>query len=301
MEKKQNGPIFVLLKYRSWRNSFKESMELLFTNIKTFLISLALPCLVIGIVTALFFVEFRSSDGGWAYAELAISVVIILFCLSAIRETIRLLMLEYSETKNLTTFNWKRKWKSLMVDALPPFYEMVVQAILIFLLLAVIIRWNLWYVQLIVGLVLILLVVPLNIVLNLQHFGQLSLIDAFKRTAKLSLRYFGSTWMLLFVSIILIALTVCLFFLPVFILNMAISASNAAVLYGDPSDLPSSILWIHFFLSLLLISIVSFSACFWLLPQYFHHFSMMKNEAEREKEERKRNATIETYRARIQS
>ena len=58
---------------------------------------------------------------------------------------------------------------------------------------------------------------------------------------KLAFRYFTSSWMMLLSTTFLTLISTAVVFMPLFVLNMAIHASNEAAMYGDAVNLPSSV------------------------------------------------------------
>ena len=151
-----------------------------------------------------------------------------------------------------------------------------------------------------VALIVVFLLVPFNLSIDSLQLDGIKFLQSVKNGFTY-LRYFASTLTVIFLAFLFILLVSAVCVLPVFILNQAISASDMAVFYGDPTDLPDSIYIIHFFLCVVSFTVITFSLTFWFLTQYFHDFSLLKKEEERNKEIAKQKLTRQTYRTYISS
>ena len=286
---KQSRPVYVLFKSRSYRADYNESVSLLMTNIKTFLFSLFPPAVASGLVFAVVFILLRHAAGYALVAEAGIALLLLAFLVALLRQVLNEMMKDFPQTNALKRIKWKTDVKGLLRNTLKPFYLLLLQLLVCIALFAVgySMQGKSVWVWLPVAAAVVFLVVPFNLSLNSLQYSGTGFLPAIVQGFKSVRHYYGSTLILLFLSLIVLALVSVLCFLPIFILNMAISASNEALALGDLSDLPTSVYVWHFVLSLVLFAVMQFSLLLWAFPQYFHHFSLMRKEADRKKEQDK--------------
>ncbi|MFA6819380.1 MAG: hypothetical protein WCR53_02375 [Bacteroidaceae bacterium] len=289
---KQNKPVCILFKSRSYRANFNEALEFLTANIKTFIVSLFPPAVATGLLLATLFVIFRHTAGHSFIIVTGIGVLLITYFTAVLRQGLKEMMKDYQRTNTVRQLHWKKDTKTVLLGALTSFYLLFLQVIILCALIALtaLLHVKLVYVLSPVIVVILFLIVPFNLSLNQLQYGEgnffQSIINGFKSTV----HYYGSTLILLFISLCVFLLVFAICYLPIFILNLSIAASNEAVSLGDPTDLPMSVFVLHFILSLILLSIIHFSSLLWALPQYFHYFSLLKKDEERKKEQEKLNA-----------
>lgn len=289
---KQNKSVYVLFKSRSYRANFNEALELLTANIKTFIVSLFPPALATGLMLAVLFIIFRHIGGRSLIIVASIAILLITYFTAILRQGLKEMMKDYPQTNTVRQLHWKKDTKTVLLGALTSFYLLFLQVVILCALitLTALLHVKLIYVLVPAILVILFLVVPFNLSLNQLQYGDSnffqSSVNGFKSTA----HYYGSTLILLFISLSVFLLVFAICYLPIFILNLTIAASNEAVSLGDATDLPTAVFVLHFILSLVLLSIVHFSSLFWAVPQYFHYFSLLKKNEERKKEQEKLNA-----------
>ena len=289
---KQNKSTYVLLKSRSYRANFNEALDFLISNMKVLIVSLFPPAVLTGLLLAVFFIIFRHTEGRTTMILSAVAVLFVTYFTAVLRQGLTEIMKGYSETNVVTPLHWKKQTKSILIGALNSFYLLFLQVVILGALLSLIIFLHIKFIYVFVPVVFVILflIVPFNLSLNQLQYGERRFLPSVVKGFKSIKHYYGSTLILLFISLSVIVLVFVVCYLPIFILNLTIAASNEALSYGDPSDLPNMVYVFHFILSLILLSVVHFSLLVWALPQYFNHFSLLKKEEERKKEQEKLRA-----------
>lgn len=288
INKKRDNKVLVLRKSRSYRADFAEALSLFVTNGPALLRSLLLPALMVGLVLAVLFALWRVSGPAAIVAESVVALLLVLYGLSVLMCILRHLVSENLDlsARRLTPVKTLKAPLPVLGEALTTFYALVVFAVVLGLLAFGAVKTMSVSPFLIIPFVVVafLLAVPWNLTLSALLYSDDGAWRCVKDGFRWSRRSFGSTLMLVFLSTVILALVACIAFLPLFVLNLAISASNAAVACGDPTDLPSYVYVVHFVLSVLLMGIVAFASLVWLLPQWLHYYSVLTREDDRLKE-----------------
>jgi hypothetical protein len=288
---KQHNNTLIISKSRSYRSDFNEGWKIFILNIPALLKSLWVPCCAAGVVLAILFAVWRLSSPVAAAIEGVVALLLILYIISVMTcATGHLLRTRI----DLTTRRIQpvRPLKDLLCfcsAALSPFYLLVVEFVVLGL-----IAWggtklfnvNPSLVSVAVALALIVSV-PFAVSFSGLVFSEEHSMKRLWEGARLSFSNFWGTLMLVFLSLLIVGIIIMLLFLPIFILNLAISASHAAVTYGDPTDLPNYVYVLHFFITVLLMSMAAFSCLIGIFPQYLHYFSLLTKK--KEKQEHQRN------------
>ena len=297
MKSKQNKPILVIGKSRSYRASFREAMNLIVSNPKILFVSLFPFPLAIGIVGALLL-----QLAGAGFISLAIGILAFSFAVSMLGTAFCEMMKDFGQTQALEKIVWKRDLNRLVKKSLTPFYMLALQMVLwAALAIGAVVCLGVhpgWMpaVGCAAALIVLALCVPFNTGLGFAWFSGLGFAKAALRGFTAMRHHYGPTLMLLFMSLVM-AMAICIVcFLPILILDMAAGASEVAVSFGDATDMPSSVYAIRFILRLVLFSTMAFTLLLWLVPLYLHHFSMQKKDDERKKELAKMQMTREAYR-----
>lgn len=296
MKTKQNRAILVLGKSRSYRASFREAANLIVSNLKTLFLSLYPFPVVMGLTGALLS-EFSNVD----IPVYLVGLVIFAFLVVSMREAFSCMMKDFQQTQKLKKIVWKTDWKGILIRSLVPFYLLVAQlAICVALTVGAVVCVNyhpgwFWGVVAIVVVLALVLCVPFNITLNYAQLSNFGFVKAAVRGFVAMRRHYGPTLMLLFMSLLIVGGMCMVCYLPILVLNMAMSASEVAVSFGDATDLPSSLYVVRFLLCIILFSLMGFLLLLWFVPQYLHHYSMEKKEDDRKKELEKMQMTREAY------
>jgi len=289
---KEKKSVYVLSKSRSYRANFNEALEFLTSNIKTFIVSLFSPAVATGLLLAFVFIIFRHIGEHFVMVLSGFSILLVTYFTAVLRQGLKEIMKNYQQTNIVSRLHWKKDMKTVLLGALPVFYLLFLQVVILCALiaLAVFLHIKLVYMLFVVLSIALLLIVPFNLSLNQLQYGDCGFFQSIVKGFKSAKHYYGSTLILLFISLCVFLLIFVVCYLPIFILNLTIAASNEALSLGDPTDLPVSVYVWHFILSLALLSIVHFSSLIWAMPQYFHYFSLLKKDEERKKEQEKLNA-----------
>ena len=299
---KQNKSAIILLKSRSYRANVKEAFHLFASNMKSFFLSLFPFPFFAGLVVAMLSVITRNVSNWLFWLSLCVAWIILVYLIAVFRQAFVYMLTDFGELQTIKKISWRKpEWK-IFRQALPTFYLLMIQSAIFFLLVwRGILLWSISPFCLIpVALIVVFLLVPFNLSIDSLQLDGIKFLQSVKN-GFMYLRYFASTLTVIFLAFLFILLVSAVSVLPVFILNQAISASDMAVFYGDPTDLPDSIYIIHFFLCVVLFTVITFSLTFWFLTQYFHYFSLLKKEEERNKEIAKQKLTRQTYRTYISS
>ena len=296
MKTKQNRPILVIGKSRSYRASFQDAANLIVSNLKTLCVSLFPFPLAIGIVGAVLL-----QLAGAGIVSLAVGIVVFSFAVSMFCTAFCQMMKDFGKTQVLEKISWKKDFKAIALKSLSPFYLLLLQtafwaALAIGTTVCIGLRPG-WAVAISGAAVLIVvaLCVPFNISLGCAWFSGLGFVKSALRGFTAMRHHYGPTLMLLFMSVIVIAVACIIGCTPLLILDRAVDASETAISFGDPTDMPSLIYVVRFILRLVLFSLMAFMLLLWLVPLYLHHFSMQKKDEERKKEQEKLQMTREAY------
>lgn len=289
IKQKPHSRPLVLRKSRSYRAGFNEAWSLLVSNLMPLLRSLALPSLIIGLVLAVLFALWRVSSPVAAITEGALALLLVLYVAAVMICIVRRLVTQNLdfETRRIRPVKAIKGSVEFVGEALTPFYALVVFTVVLALLAFGAVKAMSVSPYLIIPFIILalLLSVPWNLTLSALLYSDEGTWPCIKNGFRRSWRSFGSTLMLVFLSVVLLGIIFCIAYLPLFILNLAITASGAAVAYGDPTDLPSSVYVLHFALSVILMGFVAFACLIWLLPQWLHFFSILAGEDDRKKEQ----------------
>ncbi len=298
MKTKQNKAILVIVKSRSYRASFQEAANLIVSNLKALCVSLFPFPLAIGIVGAALL-----QLAGAGIVSLAASIVVFSFVVSMFCTAFCQMMKDFGKTQALEKISWKKDFKAIALKSLTPFYLLLLQtafwaALAIGTTVCIGLRPG-WAIAIggAAALIVVALCVPFNISLGCAWFSGLGFVKAALRGFTAMRHHYGTTLMLLFMSFIVIAVTCIIGYTPLLILDRAVEASETAVSFGDPTDMPSLIYVVRFVLRLVLFTLMASMLLIWLVPLYLHHFSMQKKNEERKKEQEKLQMTREAYKA----
>jgi len=287
MKTKQKQTTYPLFEERSYRKCFSDATNLLMAEMAVFFHAFWLPSLLAGIiVSALIFVPIQAPLAVM-FLIFAVGVVLFIFVLanSLKGQTQMLKKYNMALADNPEVALLPLTLKGLMKnvsESLGAFYLLVVQfavlAVLAFATYELVQHFNTFYPWVGFGLIALFLMIPFNLSLSHQLYLDGNLFVSLKWAFQRTLRHFGSTLVLLVLSFIFIAILGFFCYLPLFVLNMAMGASDASVMLGDPTDLPVYVPVLRMLLGILLLGVVSFSLLLWSLPQAFHFCSLRTRE-----------------------
>jgi hypothetical protein len=287
MKRRKNSPKYQLYRSRSYAKSFKESWQTLLPNVDAVSVSLSPLAVLSGLTVALLFVTWRYSGALWMCLEGLLAFLVLSLLYSWTGVVVRKLLTDRmdADTRRISRMPWRGVFGLFPGEVLMPFYMSVFVGVVIGSLIYgtyLVAGISLWLLPLSVVVAFILLVPCIMSYYQVRQFGH-PFAKALRSGLKLGTRYYASTLMMSLVCLLVLAVCASVCFLPLFILNMAVHASNVAVMFGDTGDLPTSVLVLHFFLTWLLVALsVLLSAWLWMMP-FTHHVCSVKTKEEERK------------------
>ena len=127
-------------------------------------------------------------------------------------------------------------------------------------------------------LLIIFLQVPFTLATYYQALKETPVVASLKYGFRNSFRHFGATFFLLFISTIIICTLSFIFCMPLEILSLSINLSDIAAMQGDPTDIPSYILTVYYFLAIVLLTISNYFLLITIIPQILHVSSLLAPE-----------------------
>ena len=286
MKCNQNRPKPTLLRSRSSQACLCESWHTLLSDLGAVVCSLWLPAAIMGLNAALLFIVLRYSNESMMLIEMIVALVMFAALLVWTGETVGQLLTVYLDPDSRPVERIKLKGivALLSSERLPAFYTLLfvlfMEGVFLYgsyILLSV----SLWFVPVVIVLLSIATVWLWTVYYRVRCMRE-TCLHALVSGVKLAFRYFTSSWMMLLSTTFLTLISTAVVFMPLFVLNMAIHASNEAAMYGDAVNLPSSVFVYHFVLSWLLVSIIAIClACFWMIPHTYHAYSLEAKEQQR--------------------
>lgn len=288
---KQHGNALIIAKNRSYRSDFSEGWKIFILNLGPLLKSLWVPCCTVGLVLATLFAVWRLSSPVATMIEGVGALLLVLYAFSVIVCMMRHLLHVCFDpaTRHILPIRPLRDLRHFLGAALAPFYLLVSELVVVgFIVWGGMNLFNIHPLLIAVPVIVACIVsVPFTVSFSGLVFSDEHSIKRAWEGARMGFSGFWGTLMLIFLSALIVGGITILLFLPIFILNLAISASHTAVSYGDPTDLPDYVYILHFLMTILLMAMATFCCLIAFFPQYLRYFSLLTRK--KEKEEHRRN------------
>ena len=283
---KQHNGSLIVQKSRSYRSDFSESWRIFILNLSPLMKSLLVPFGAIGLILAVLFALWRLSSPVAVLIEGIAALLFILYAVSVAVCITRYLLHDNIDfaTRHIRPIPMFHGASRFLVEALNPFYLLVLESSVFAFIV-----WGgmkLFYIKESLALLAVVAAFIVSVPFTVSFSGMaFSEEHSFKRClegARLGFSGFWGTMMLVFLSFLILGTVTLVLFLPIFVINLAISASNTAVSYGDPTDLPNYVYVLHFFLTIILMTTATFSSLIGFISQYLRYYSLLTKKNERD-------------------
>jgi|GEM_PF-5906921 len=280
MNIRNNEPVkelFILRKKRNYRNVVADTYSLMISKTRTLFLSVYPLCLFMGLITTIMLFAMRTTPF-LQYVYSIVCALMFVFITSLLIHIVKKVLSEYSSHDTMGRFCYKNDFKNLIRPASMTSTVILFDALVSFALISGSYYINVPAVIVIALLLIIFLQVPFTLATYYQALKETPVVASLKYGFRNSFRHFGATFFLLFISTIIICTLSFIFCMPLEILSLSINLSDIAAMQGDPTDIPSYILTVYYFLAIVLLTISNYFLLITIIPQILHVSSLLAPE-----------------------
>ena len=277
MNIRTNEPVkepFILNKKRSYRNIVSDTYSLVISKTRTLFLSVYPLCLLVGIMSAVMLYAMRTASF-LQYVYSAVYILLFVFITSLLIHIARKVLSDYGSQDTMVRFNYKKDFKGIIQPASATSLVILLNVLVSFTLLLSANFTNIPMVMAVSLLLITFLQVPFTLATYHQALNAISVAISLKYGFRNTFRHFGATFFLLFISTIIICALSFIFCLPLEILSLSISLSDLATIQGDPTDIPSYMFTVYYFLAVVLLTMSTYFLLIYIIPQILHISSLL--------------------------
>ena len=277
MNIRTNEPVkepFILNKKRSYRNIVSDTYSLMISKTRTLFLSVYPLCLIVGIMSAVMLYAMRTTSF-LQYVYSAVYTLLFVFITSLLIHIARKVLSDYGSQDTMVRFNYKKDFKGIIQPASATSLVILLNVLVSFTLLLSANFTNIPMVMAVSLLLITFLQVPFTLATYHQALNATSGAISLKYGFRNTFRHFGATFFLLFISTIIICALSFIFCLPLEILSLSISLSDLATIQGDPTDIPSYMFTVYYFLAVVLLTMSTYFMLIYIIPQILHISSLL--------------------------
>jgi hypothetical protein len=277
MNIRTNEPVkepFILNKKRNYRNIVSDTYSLMISKTRTLFLSVYPLCLLVGIMSAVMLYAMRTASF-LQYVYSAVYILLFVFITSLLIHIARKVLSDYGSQDTMVRFNYKKDFKGIIQPASATSLVILLNVLVSFTLLLSANFINIPMVMAVSLLLITFLQVPFTLATYHQALNTTSVAISLKYGFRNTFRHFGATFFLLFISTIIICALSFIFCLPLEILSLSISLSDLATIQGDPTDIPSYMFTVYYFLAVVLLTMSTYFLLIYIIPQILHISSLL--------------------------
>jgi hypothetical protein len=277
MNIRTNEPVkepFILNKKRNYRNIVSDTYSLMISKTRTLFLSVYPLCLLVGIMSAVMLYAMRTASF-LQYVYSAVYILLFVFITSLLIHIARKVLSDYGSQDTMVRFNYKKDFKGIIQPASATSLVILLNVLVSFTLLLSANFINIPMVMAVSLLLITFLQVPFTLATYHQALNTTSVAISLKYGFRNTFRHFGATFFLLFIYTIIICALSFIFCLPLEILSLSISLSDLATIQGDPTDIPSYMFTVYYFLAVVLLTMSTYFLLIYIIPQILHISSLL--------------------------